>query len=519
MPFSIFISYRHGDTDGIALLLHDRLSNGFGADNVFLDVKSLGLGTRWLRDIKSHGSGGGAVLALIGPNWLPMLKQREHREAGTVDFVQMELELALTRWGGHVIPVLVGGAVMPEPVNLPRPLRPLAALQGVGLRHEAFDDDLERLLAALHQTERAASTGNPDEAVDAGGGPAQTPSPLGVVDAAEDEEPGGRAPQAEDPAGGSAERASIREPDDGHYRAVLDYMVDSGNVVPVLGPRLRGALPDADALAGHLAERFKLASRSTSLARVAQEVSMLEGPSSLARELREALRGEREPTTLQRFLAALPGRLAERGLPARYQMIVSTGYDVGLEQAFEDAAEPYDLAVFIPGGADKGRFMHVPWQGEPVVIPKPSLYRGFPIDGYDDLERSIIVKVLGEPSGTSGTLPRDRGLVVTEDQYIDYLVTEQIGSVIPLQILNKLTSSHCLFLGYRMGDWSLRVFLRRIWHGGPLEDRSWAVEENPDELEKDFWSAVHVELLASTPDRYAERLDELVAALSATGAQ
>ena len=515
MPLSIFISYRHDDSDGIALLLYDRLSDRFGKDSVFLDVKSLGLGTRWLRDIKTHGSRSGVVLALIGPRWLPLLKERERGSAGTVDFVQMELELALRHWGGQIIPVLVGGARMPEPINLPRSLRALASLQAVGLRNESFDHDLERLLAAMRTIEWGAPAtpqDGADEAADSTKESYDSPDaePATERDGAHSSPPRERPKRI-------ANRSVIREPDDVHCQSVVDYMVDSGTVVPVLGPRLRGALPDSDALAGHLAERFKLASRSTSLARVAQEVAVLEGPSSLARELSEALHGVQEPTAMQLFLASFPARLAERSLPARYQMIVSTGYDRGLEQAFEEAQEPYDLAVFIAGGADKGRFVHVPWHGEPVVIPQPSVYRGFPIDAYDELERTVIVKVLGESNRETSGMARDRGLVITEDQYIDYLVTDQIGSVIPLQILNKLTSSHCLFIGYRMDDWSLRVFLRRIWHGGPLEDRSWAIEEGPDELERDFWSAVHVELLASTPDQYAERLEELVAATGRTG--
>jgi len=39
--------------------------------------------------------------------------------------------------------------------------------------------------------------------------------------------------------------------------------------------------------------------------------------------------------------------------------------------------------------------------------------------------------------------------------------------VIPSQILNKLTASHCLFLGYAMHDWSLRVFFEARLAGRP----------------------------------------------------
>ena len=36
-----------------------------------------------------------------------------------------------------------------------------------------------------------------------------------------------------------------------------------------------------------------------------------------------------------------------------------------------------------------------------------------------------------------------------------------------MQILDKLQDSHCLFLGYTVRDWNLRVFLKRIWEGTP----------------------------------------------------
>jgi TIR domain len=113
----VFINYRHDDTDAAALLLWDRLAQRYGAGNVFLDVKSLEAGTKWLEEIKSHGSRGAAVLALIGRDWLAALQDRRRLEPGDPeDYVVLELELALGRWPGTVIPVLIGGASMPEAV-------------------------------------------------------------------------------------------------------------------------------------------------------------------------------------------------------------------------------------------------------------------------------------------------------------------------------------------------------------------------------------------------------------------
>ena len=44
----VFINYRHDDTQGEARLLYDRLASRFGSGNLFLDVRSLQPGMKWL---------------------------------------------------------------------------------------------------------------------------------------------------------------------------------------------------------------------------------------------------------------------------------------------------------------------------------------------------------------------------------------------------------------------------------------------------------------------------------------
>ena len=44
-----------------------------------------------------------------------------------------------------------------------------------------------------------------------------------------------------------------------------------------------------------------------------------------------------------------------------------------------------------------------------------------------------------------------------------------------MQLAARLRRSHLLFLGYAVDDWSLRVFLRRVWGHDRLAYRSWAV--------------------------------------------
>ena len=506
-PLRVFLNYRQDDTGPAALLLYERLAARFGAANVFLDVKSVGLGTRWLDEIKSHGAQGGVLLALIGPHWLASVKDRQWSADGQAaqveDYVVMELEFALGRWPGTVIPVLVGGARMPDAVSLPRPIRAIAGWEAAQLRLMSFDEDFAQLLAKIELLTPAHEPARAPAGDLAGAGAS------GVAASATER-------FARSAGAGRAAAAAIPSPDDAHLDLVMDCMVGEGTVVPLLGSTVHGSLPDSEQLAAQLASTFGLEA-GLGLAAVAQRVAMARGPSFLHRAITDAFRLEPEINDVHRFLARLPKRLEREGLPARYQLIVSTNYDATLERAFDAEGEAYDLAVFVAGGVDKGRFVHIPWRSEPRVIAQPSTYRDFPIDPFDELERTVIVKVYGAAGAIEGDARWGRSYVMTEDQYIDYLVTEQVATVVPLQVLNKLTSSHCLFMGYAMRDWSPRVFLKRIWQGRPLEDKSWAIERHPDALEKDLWGSLNVELLAAAPDEYVRRLDARLTARCASG--
>jgi hypothetical protein len=62
--------------------------------------------------------------------------------------VRAELRTALSR-PLLVVPVLVGGARMPRPEQLPEDIRAITAKNALPLRHESFDDDTENIVAAV----------------------------------------------------------------------------------------------------------------------------------------------------------------------------------------------------------------------------------------------------------------------------------------------------------------------------------------------------------------------------------
>jgi hypothetical protein len=476
-PLDIFINYRREDTSGHALLLTDRLGQHFGHERVHVPIDHRsGVDNGQLPDTA-------VFLALIGPGWASSLKNAKS-DRRAEDVARREIESALRDLPDRVIPVLID-ANMPDPETLPRSLRGLCRKESAELRHSSFDQDVTGLIKRL---ERAARTRLATEPLQRSGQVTTAARP--VTSAATRTQTAGGIPR----------------PYLDHHLEVIDGMLDGG-VVPLLGPGVRGASVTADDLGGPLAEQFN--THSAGLPEVAQRVAVTLGERQLYGAVKNLVELQSEPSDVHRFLAELPGLARQMDVPAPRQLIISANYDSGLERAFEDANEPFDYAVYI---ADSGWFVHVPWGEDasgPVAttIVEPRRYVEFPIDDDGQLQRTIIVKIHGGADGREGDVVWRNNYVVTEDHYIDYLPTHNIQDHLPIQILDKLTGSRCLFLGYPLRSWNARVFLRRIWRGNPISENSWAVEREPDLLEKASWSAIgRVELLADSLPDYVNAL-------------
>ncbi|MBV8999228.1 MAG: SIR2 family protein [Solirubrobacterales bacterium] len=499
----VFINYRREDTEAYARLLHDRLAPACGAENVFLDVVNLTPGLQWLEQIKERSASSGVCLVLIGPRWMSSMTERAQArfDEPRDDIVKREIEFALSRGSSlRVIPVLVGGAYMPSGDGLPRSIRTLTSLHAVEVRHAHFDEDVERLTRMLEDT-----------------GARDNLAPVGAADADGAANAAVSAPSRRSRAGRFSD-AFVPAPDGRHYETVVSYLLDQEGVVPVLGLDVNAdrpvqepqfgdeLLPSAEELAADLVERFGLEFDPLDLAKVAQHVYLTCGSPDLHRSLKRLLPVEAEPSAVHRFLATFPARVDELGLDRRYQMIVTTNYDVALERAFDQANEPYDLVVYMASGSDRGRFVHFPFDGDPEPINVPNHYGKLPVDEDGAVQRSLIVKIHGAVDGSSGGYRWKDNYVITEDQYIEYLSHSPVESLVPVQILDRLTGAHCLFLGYSMNDWNLRVFLKRIWQGAPIPAKSWAIEREPGSLESDFWRHSGVDLLAAPLADYVDEL-------------
>ena len=269
----------------------------------------------------------------------------------------------------------------------------------------------------------------------------------------------------------------------------------AGRIVPVLG------VDRAGDLAAHLVQAFAVPKdRPIDLARISQYVATMQGSGPLYDALHELFEAAVEPGPLHRFLAMLPSLLRERGVP--YQLIVTTSYDLALEQAFEDAGEGLDVVAYVAAGPNRGRFWHRPPGEAPRPIQVPNTYAN-----ELSLERRTILLKL---HGAVDPLPEREweSFVITEDDYIDYLGHSELTAVVPVSLAAKLRRSHFLFLGYEMADWNLRLVLNRIWGERPVAYRSWAVQQSPTPLDQAFWRRYDVTPLDVDPQGYVELLEQ-----------
>jgi tetratricopeptide (TPR) repeat protein len=150
-----FLSYRRSDSD-YALLLYEFLKQNFGRDGVFLDTDYIEPGENFVETLERELASCGAFIALIGRGWIESVSRLKEPR----DFVRLEIASILAR-KQPLVPVLAGGAKMPNPDQLPAELALLPQLSAVEFR---VHDDLEALVRAIGKAvpRQKASEAKPD---------------------------------------------------------------------------------------------------------------------------------------------------------------------------------------------------------------------------------------------------------------------------------------------------------------------------------------------------------------------
>ena len=148
----IFVSYRRADAGAYAGWLSYCLEERYGRESVFRDVDSLEPGVPFMDAIEKWVRRSDVVLCLIGPHWSTVTDSAGKRRLDDErDPVRFEVATALKRKGKTTIPVLLQGAQMPVPTELPEDIRPITDLNGHPLSDARWRDDFSRLDAFLEK--------------------------------------------------------------------------------------------------------------------------------------------------------------------------------------------------------------------------------------------------------------------------------------------------------------------------------------------------------------------------------
>lgn len=149
MARSIFLSYRRDDSGGHTGRLYDRLVQQFGQKHVFLDIDNVPFGIDFVHAIDQTLDECAVVIVVIGPRWLTAVgADGERRIDKDRDFHRLEIERALAGQR-RIVPVLVGGATMPQQIELPQSIEALARRNAFELTDRRFVYDAEKLVEVL----------------------------------------------------------------------------------------------------------------------------------------------------------------------------------------------------------------------------------------------------------------------------------------------------------------------------------------------------------------------------------
>ena len=146
----IFLSYRREDAAGHAGRLYDRLCQHFGEEHIFMDIDTIEPGDDFVEVIQNAVSSCDVLLAVIGKQWLGSAGATERRIDNPEDFVRLEIAAALKQ-GVRLIPVLVHGANMPRPQELPEELEKLSQRNAFTVSDLRWRHDVESLIRNIEK--------------------------------------------------------------------------------------------------------------------------------------------------------------------------------------------------------------------------------------------------------------------------------------------------------------------------------------------------------------------------------
>lgn len=208
-----------------------------------------------------------------------------------------------------------------------------------------------------------------------------------------------------------------------------------------------------------LAHGFPLAPHQRDdLPQVSQYLSVSQAPSYAVDAVLQQMRDEilqRQPmlavelrdAKLPKLLDAFVKRESNGASPHAYQMLAKLPISVYV------CATPDKLMLkALEQAGKKPTPLYANWRPSSDSAPVEPPYTGTPTP-----ETPVVYHMLG-------VYGKNESLVLTEDDYFDYLIATSTYKLIPRVVRSALVSNSLLFLGFQLMDWSFRVLFRLI-HG------------------------------------------------------
>jgi hypothetical protein len=150
MP-KLLISYRRSDSDAMAGRIRDNLAAYYGNDSIFIDVDNIPIGTDFREHIRKAFGDQDMLIAVVGQKWLGQRKGGRTRIQEETDPVRVEIEMALQN-SMPLVPVLVNGARMPKPEELPDSLKDFSFRNAAEIDSgRDFRQHMDRLIRSIDQ--------------------------------------------------------------------------------------------------------------------------------------------------------------------------------------------------------------------------------------------------------------------------------------------------------------------------------------------------------------------------------
>jgi NAD-dependent SIR2 family protein deacetylase len=272
-------------------------------------------------------------------------------------------------------------------------------------------------------------------------------------------------------------------------------------------------LPTGQELSQKMAKEIGLEwHRTIPLSTIAFYYEFLRGRDRLVRLLqREIASVNVQPSATVRTLIEILAQLERIG---QRNIVITTNYDQHFERAYaEKMGRPADVLIY-QGAQDphaKNLRLNRDLRGELQMMPSVWLQR----------KPTTLFKMHGCISQ-----PENQGLVITEEDYINFL-TNALSPFddykrIPTAITGRVAEGTIIFLGYSLEDWNFRTIFKATVEAHTHPGKSFAVQFwNMNAPEDDaqvtrreattaFWGRKGVDIINAKADRFMQDLLESV---------